>query len=65
MSDAEVRSASQPDSQPGHGVDDHAHGHEAGAEPLGSIDTATWAYAIGGGAIGLIVALVLFVARGG
>ena len=48
-------------------VDDHeeGHGHEAPAEPLGPVDLEAWGYAIGGGLIGLIVVVALFLAGGG
>lgn len=68
MSDAASASASQPEVEHGDDARDahgDGHGHEPAAEPLGGIDAATWGYAIGGGAIGLVVAIVLFVARGG
>ena len=44
---------------------DDGHGHAPAAEPLGPIDWQAWAYAIGGGALGVLVALALFIARGG
>ncbi len=44
---------------------DDGHGHVPVGEPLGPIDWETWAYAMGGGLLGVLVALALFVARGG
>ena len=48
----------------GHAVlsdDDHGHGEAA----LGPIDWPAWAYALVGGAAGLIVLLVFWIAVGG
>jgi hypothetical protein len=60
MSDAETAAATTPDSH-----DDHDGGHhEPTGEPLGPIDLAAWGYAIAGGAVGILVVLVLFVASG-
>jgi hypothetical protein len=47
------------------GPEAHASGHgHAGepTEPLGPIDLAAWAYAVGGAVIGLLVVVALFVA---
>lgn len=44
---------------------DAGHGHEPSAEPLGPIDLKSWAYAVAGGAVGVVVAVVLFVAGNG
>ena len=41
---------------------DPEHAHTPDAEPLGPIDLAAWAYAIGGGAVGLLVVLALYAA---
>lgn len=62
MSDAETTLADAADSH-----DDHAggHGHAPAGEPLGPVDVTAWAYSITGGVVGLLVALVLWVARGG
>jgi hypothetical protein len=38
------------------------HGHDAASEPLGPVDVAAWGYALAGGAVGLLVALALYVA---
>jgi hypothetical protein len=51
-------------------ADDHDHhvsgdGHEPAGTPLGPVDVTTWAYAIAGSIAGLLVALALWVARGG
>ncbi len=59
MPDAEHASVAEPDAHAGH---DDGHGHEPTGEPLGPIDTTTWAYAIAAGAIGVVVAGVLFIA---
>ena len=40
----------------------HGHGHEEASEPLGPPDLAAWAYAVAGGAVGLLTALALYVA---
>jgi hypothetical protein len=50
------------------GHDHHAPGddHEPpGTTPLGPVDVTTWTYAISGSIAGLLVALALWVARGG
>ena len=59
MADAETSHAPTTDAH-----DDHAagHSHEEAGEPLGPVDTVTWAYAVGGGLVGLLVAAALFVA---
>jgi hypothetical protein len=44
---------------------DDGHGHDPAGEPLGPIDWEAWAYTIGGAALGMLVALALFIARGG
>ena len=46
-------------------VADPAHGHETSDQPLGPVDTRAWAMAIGGGAIGVLMALALFIAGQG
>lgn len=51
-------------------ADDHDHHvsggvHEPAGTPLGPVDVTTWAYAIAGSIAGLLVALALWVARGG
>lgn len=43
----------------GHG---HGHGHEEASEPLGPPDLTAWAYALAGGAVGLVTAIALYVA---
>lgn len=43
----------------GHG---HGHGHDDAVEPLGPPDLMAWAYAVAGGAVGLVTALALYVA---
>jgi hypothetical protein len=40
------------------------HGHTSPSEPLGPVDGVAWGYAIVGAAIGILVVLALFVARG-
>ncbi len=58
MSDADNSHASAD----GH---DDGHGHAPAGEPLGPVDVVAWAYAIAGAALGALVALALFIARGG
>lgn len=41
------------------------HGHAPAGEPLGSIDLTAWAYALAGAALGALVIVALFIARGG
>lgn len=50
--------AAHPDA---HGGGHGAHG-AAGAEPLGPIDLGLWAYAVIGAGLGLLVAVVLYLA---
>ena len=57
MSDADTTHASAD-------AHDDGHGHAPAGEPLGPIDFEAWAYAIGGAALGVLVALALFIARG-
>jgi hypothetical protein len=50
-----------------HAAGDHdpggsGHGHGETSEPLGPPDLAAWAYALAGGAVGLVTALALYVA---
>jgi hypothetical protein len=40
----------------------HGQGHQEAAEPLGPPDLVAWAYAVAGGAMGLVTALALYVA---
>ena len=58
MSDADTAHASTD-------AHDDGHGHAPADEPLGPIDWGAWAYAIGGAALGALVALALFIASGG
>lgn len=44
-----------------HGQD---HGHAPTSEPLGPVDVTTWAYALGGSLLGLLVVVALLAARG-
>lgn len=63
MSDAETASADAVHSDADHSddrQDEDGHGHAA--EPLGPPDYRGWGTAIGGGAIGVLVALALFAA---
>jgi hypothetical protein len=62
MSDADATHVT-PDGHADSGHDD-GHGHDEHPEPPGPIDVEGWAYAIGGGLIGLLVALALLVAGG-
>lgn len=50
------------DSHVGHGAGHGAHGAEP-SEPLGPVDLAGWLAAAAGGAVGLLVAAALAVAR--
>jgi hypothetical protein len=57
--------AATHDAGHGHGTGDGhgaGHGHGDDAEPLGPPDLVAWAYAIVGGAVGLVVVLALYVA---
>lgn len=57
MSDAETTPA----------TDDHdsGHGHAPAGEPLGPINVTTWAYALAGSLLGVLMVLALYIARGG
>ena len=55
MSEAET---SHPDAD----THDSGHGHEGAAEPLGPLDLTTWAYALAGGAVGVVVVIALAIA---
>lgn len=55
---------SHAETTPSPAADAH-HGHEPPADPLGPIDLKSWAYAVAGGAVGVVVAVVLFVAGNG
>lgn len=59
------RHASNATGTTGHGYaadHDSEHAHAPDVESLGPIDLVAWAYAIAGGAVGLLVALALYVA---
>ncbi len=61
MSDVDAVSVSATDDQ----ADDvSGHGDAPAAEPLGPVDLRAWAYALMGGAVGLVVVVALFIARG-
>ncbi len=62
MSDTDTVLAEAADSGSEHTSD---HGHGSTGEPLGPVDVTTWAYALGGCVIGIVVALAMLVARGG
>jgi hypothetical protein len=59
MSDAETAHSTDPAAH-----DDTSH-HEPAGEPLGPVDVAKWGYAIAGGAVGVLVVVVLVVASAG
>lgn len=61
MSDADTNHDSTANAQD----DGHGHGHAPASEPLGPVNLTSWAYAAGGAVLGLLVALALFIARGG
>ena len=63
MSDAQMTAAGDVDDVT---HDDHDAGHGATtSEPLGPVDVTAWAYALVSGAVGLILALAMFIAGGG
>ena len=62
MSDAETAHVVADDAN---AAADAGHDREPAGEPLGPLDVETWAYAVGGGLVGLLVAAALFIARGG
>lgn len=62
MSDSETGPAARDGAEHGHGA-----GHEnehAPTEPLGPVDVTTWAYALAGSGLGLLVIGALYLARG-
>ncbi len=61
MADTETTHAAANDDAHG---DDHGHGHESASEPLGPVDLTTWAYALAGSILALLVVVALVVARG-
>jgi len=71
MTDTGAMSASTPthaSEEPGH---DSSSGHVSGqghapdGDALGPVDLVAWAYALAGGALGLIVAVALYAATAG
>ena len=61
MSDAET---AHPETTELDAHDDHGAGHDRAGEPLGPVDLTTWAYALAGGAVGVLVVLAMLVATG-
>ncbi len=62
MPDTDTVVATAADGEPEHASD---HGHGSSGQPLGPVDVTTWAYALGGCVIGIVVALAMLAARGG
>ena len=62
MPDAETTHVTNDES--GHGHDSDGDAGHAASEPLGPVDLTAWAYAIAGSALGILVVLALYVARG-
>ncbi len=46
-------------------ADTATHDHAPAGEPLGPVDVTTWAYAIGGSLVGVVLALAMLIAGGG
>jgi hypothetical protein len=46
----------------GHSI---GHDHDEPGEPLGPVDVVAWAYALAGGALGVVTAAALFAASAG
>ncbi len=69
--DGEALGAHADDALDAHAVDGHDAGHSAGhdhdepGESLGPVDVMAWAYALAGGAIGVVTAAALFAASAG
>jgi hypothetical protein len=59
MSDAETTPATATDDH------DSGHGHAPAGEPLGPVNVTTWAYALAGSLLGVLMVLALYIARGG
>ena len=57
-----VSEESGRDSSSGHAS---MHSHAADGDALGPVDVIAWAYALAGGALGLIVAMALYAAIAG
>lgn len=57
MSDVDEAKASAEEQHAGHG---HATG-----QPLGPVDVVTWAYALAGASVGVVLVLALLAASGG
>lgn len=62
MAETETGSAAHETHGAGTHADRDALVHEAVPEPLGPPDLAAWAYAFAGGAVGVVVALALYIA---
>ena len=56
---------SMPDAHTTNDDHDSGHGHAPAGEPLGPVDWIAWGYALVGALVGAMVAVALFVARGG
>jgi hypothetical protein len=69
--DGDARVAGADDAPDPHAVDAHdtghsaRHDHEEPGESLGPIDLMAWAYAVAGGAIGVVTAAALLAASAG
>jgi hypothetical protein len=61
MATADAHGHPDPTETDTHAVDTgDGHGHGASSEPLGPIDRRAWAAAIGGGALGIVVIVALY-----
>lgn len=62
---ADTEAMSDTTHAPAADAHDAGHGHAPEGEPLGPVDLTAWAYALAGAVLGALVALALFIARGG
>ena len=61
MATADAHGQPDPTETDTHAVDTgDGHGHGPESEPLGPVDQRAWAAAIGGGALGIVVILALY-----
>lgn len=64
MPDAETTHVTTDEAGHGQGHDSDDDAGHAASEPLGPVDLTAWAYAIAGSALGILILLALYVARG-
>jgi hypothetical protein len=61
MGTADAHGHADPTETDTHAADQgDGHGHGSSSEPLGPVDRRAWAAAIGGGALGIVVIVALY-----